>query len=117
MTQAAPNLSWSNPADITYGSALGGSQLNATADGDGTLLDHTLLLYGAGMGDSNLHAPTNLPVLIAGGAAGHIKTGVHIKYDAGTPMANLHLRLLDIFGVRTVDRLGDSTGAIEHLTL
>ena len=92
-------------------------KLNATADGDGTLLDHTLLLYGAGMGDSNLHAPTNLPVLIAGGAAGHIKTGVHIKYDAGTPMANLHLRLLDIFGIRTVDRLGDSTGPIEHLTM
>src|SRR6185503_16651301 len=92
-------------------------KLRATPDGDGTLLDHTLLLYGAGMADSNLHAPNNLPIVIAGGAAGQIKTGVHLKYAAGTPMANLHLRLLDVFGVRTVDRLGDSTGPIEHLTL
>ena len=92
-------------------------KLRDTPDGDGTLLDNTLLVYGAGMGDSNLHAPGNLPVMIAGGAAGRIKTGQHIKYTAGTPMANLHLRLLDIFGVRTVDRLGDSTGPIEHLAI
>jgi hypothetical protein len=92
-------------------------RLRATPDGDGSLLDNMLILYGAGMGDSNLHAPGNLPVLIAGGAGGHIRTGRHIKYNAGTPMANLHLRLLDIFGVRTVDRLGDSTGPIEHLAV
>jgi hypothetical protein len=92
-------------------------KLRATPDGDGSLLDNMLLVYGAGMGDSNLHAPGNLPVMIAGGAAGRIKTGQHIKYTAGTPMANLHLRLLDLFGVKTVDRLGDSTGPIEHLSV
>jgi hypothetical protein len=92
-------------------------KLRATRDVEGSLLDSTLILYGAGMGDSNLHAPGNLPVLIAGGAAGHITPGRHVKYPPGTPMANLHLRLLDIFGVHTVDRLGDSTGPIEHLTV
>jgi len=92
-------------------------KLSTTPDGDGMLLDHTLLIYGAGMGDSNLHAPNNLPVVIAGGTSAQIKSGVHLKYTPGTPMANLHLRLLDIYGIRTVDRLGDSTGKIEHLTI
>ncbi len=76
-------------------------KLQATPDGDGSLFDNMLILYGAGMGDSNLHAPGNLPVMIAGGAAGRIKTGQHVKYKPGTPMANLHLRVLDIFGVLT----------------
>ena len=58
-------------------------KLQATPDGDGSLLDHMLILYGAGMGDSNLHAPGNLPVMIAGGAAGRIKTGQHVKYKPG----------------------------------
>ena len=92
-------------------------KLQATADGDGSLLDHTVILYGAGMGDSNQHAPGNLPVMIAGGASGHVKTGQHVKYKTGTPMANLHLRLLDIFGVHTERFGGDSTGAIEQLTV
>ncbi len=91
-------------------------KLRATPDGDGTLLDNTLLLYGAGMADSNLHAPGNLPIMIAGGA-GRIKTGQHLRYKPGTPMANLHLRLLDLFGIRTVDRFGDSTGLIEQLAV
>ena len=85
-------------------------------DGDGSLLDHMVILYGAGMGDSNLHAPGNLPVLIAGGAGGRIKSGRHVKYETGTPVANLHLSLLDMFGVPTVERMGDSTGRLEHLT-
>ena len=69
------------------------------------------------MGDSNQHAPGNLPVMIAGGASGHVKTGQHVKYKTGTPMANLHLRLLDLFGVHTERFGGDSTGAIEQLTV
>ena len=92
-------------------------KLQATPDGDGSLLDNMLILYGAGMGDSNLHAPGNLPVMIAGGAAGRIKTGQHVKYRAGTPMANLHLRVLDIFGVPAERFGGDSTGPIESLTV
>ena len=92
-------------------------KLRATPDGDGSLLDHVMIVYGAGMGDSNLHAPGNLPVMIAGGAAGRIKTGRHVKYQAGTPMANLHLRMLDIFGVHADRFGGDSTGAIEQLTV
>jgi hypothetical protein len=90
-------------------------RLRATSDGDGSLLDHTLLVYGAGMGDSNLHAPGNLPVLLAGGAAGRLRTGRHVRHEAGTPLANLHLSLLDMFGVPTVERMGDSTGRLEHL--
>ena len=55
-------------------------------------------------------------VLIAGGAAGKIAAGRHVKYDTGTPLANLHLSILDMFGVPTVDRIGDSTGRLEHLS-
>jgi len=91
------------------------NKLKSTPDGDGTLLDHMLILYGAGMADSNLHAPGNLPVIVAGGANGRIASGRHMKYEAGTPIANLHLSLLDLFGVPTVERLGDSTGRLGHL--
>ena len=66
---------------------------------------------------SNLHAPANLPLLLAGGGVGTSKGGRHLRYAAGTPLANLHLTLLDSFGVSTVERLGDSTGRLEHLSL
>jgi hypothetical protein len=92
------------------------NKLRSTPDGDGSLLDHMLILYGGGMGDSNLHAPGNLPVLIAGGAGGRIRTGRHVKHEAGTPIANLHLSLLDMFGVPTVERIGDSSGRLERLS-
>ena len=69
------------------------------------------------MADSNLHATTDLPLVLAGGATGALKGGRHIKYASATPLANLHLTMLDMFGVPTVDRLGDSTGRLEHLTL
>jgi hypothetical protein len=92
-------------------------KLRATPDGDGSLLDHLLIIYGAGMADSNLHATTDLPLILAGGASGAIKGGRHFKYAPATPLANLHLTMLDMFGVPTVDRVGDSTGRLEHLTL
>jgi hypothetical protein len=90
-------------------------RLRATQDGDGSLLDHMILLYGAGMSDGNLHATTDLPLALLGGGAG-TKGGRHIRYPAETPLPNLHLTLLDRLGVH-IDSLGDSTGELEHLWL
>ena len=88
-------------------------KLRSTPDGDGSLLDHVMILYGAGMSDSNRHSPYELPILLVGGGAGQLKGGRHIRYPEGTPLANLHLTLLDKLGV-PVERLGnDSTGRLE----
>ena len=86
-------------------------KLRSTPDGDGTLLDHVTLIYGAGMADSNTHSPIDLPIILAGGGAGNLKGGRHIRFK-DVPLANLHLTLLDHFGVRC-DRIGDSTGKID----
>ena len=86
-------------------------KLRSTADGDGTLLDHVTLIYGAGMSDGNAHDPHNLPILLVGAHGGQGKGGRHIRYPEGTPLANLHLTVLARLGVR-VDRLGDSTGEL-----
>jgi hypothetical protein len=86
-------------------------KLQATADGDGTLLDHVTMMYGAGMADSNSHSPIDIPLILAGGGAGTLKGGRHIRFK-NTPLANLHLTLLDQFGVHQ-DRIGDSTGRID----
>jgi hypothetical protein len=91
-------------------------KLRATADGDGSLLDHMIMMYGTGMGDCNAHDPRNIPVLLAGGGAGQLKGGRHIKYPKDTPLANLHLTLLDKFGVK-LDRIGDSTGKLDDQAL
>jgi hypothetical protein len=91
-------------------------KLDATRDGDGSLLDHSMIMYGCGLGNPNLHEHTNLPVLLAGGGAGQLKTGRHIAYPADTPMTNLLVSLLDKIGVRT-DTFGDSTGPLEHLAV
>ena len=84
-------------------------RLANTQDGDGTLLDHSMIVYGAGMADSNAHASQNLPILLAGGTAG--VGGRHILFPEDTPLINLHLSLLDKLGV-PVDTLGDSTGRL-----
>jgi len=89
-------------------------KLKATPDGDGSLLDHTVYLYGSGMGNPSLHDHENLPILVAGGAASGLKGGRHIKYETGTPLANLHVTLLDRVGVR-LDSFGDSSGKVEDL--
>ena len=89
-------------------------RLKTTQDGDGSLLDHMTLLYGAGMADGNLHATEDLPLVLLGGGAG--KGGRHLRYPKETPLPNLHLTLLDQLGIH-VDRLGDSTGELEHLSL
>lgn len=89
-------------------------RLRDTRDGDGSLLDHSLILYGSGIGNPNVHDHTNLPVLVAGGAAGGHKGGRHIRYAEPVPLANLHLTLLDKVGV-TIDSFADSSGKIGNL--
>lgn len=89
-------------------------KLKSTPDGNGSLLDHTLYLYGSGMGNPNVHDHTNLPILVAGGAAGSMQGGRHIKYDEPTPLANLHLTLLEKVGIH-LDSFGDSQGTIDEL--
>jgi hypothetical protein len=90
-------------------------KLRATPDGDGTLLDHAILLYGAGMSDSDTHYHHNLPVVMAGGGAGQIKGGRHLRFTNEPPLANLHVTLLDKLGI-PVDRLGDSEGKVPELS-
>jgi len=89
-------------------------KLKATPEGNGSLLDHVLYLYGSGMGDPNVHDHINLPTLVAGGGAGKLKGARHIKYAEPTPLANLHLTLLEKVGVR-MDAFADSTGKIDEL--
>ena len=90
-------------------------KLKSTPDGDGTLLDSVTLIYGAGISDCNAHSVTNVPVVLAGGGAGSLRGGRHIHYNS-VPLANLHLTLLDRFGVHW-DKLGDSTGRIDDRQL
>jgi hypothetical protein len=88
--------------------------LQATAEGGETLLDHVLYLYGSGMGNPNVHDHVNLPIIVAGGAAGNMCGGRHITYKDPTPLANLHLTLLDKVGVH-LDSFADSDGRIDEL--
>lgn len=91
------------------------SKLQAAKDGDGTLLDHSMLVYGSSLSDSNRHLHDNLPVLLMGGANGRFRGNRHIHYAKGTPMTNLYLTMLDGVGVHP-ETIGDSTGKLEHLT-
>jgi hypothetical protein len=90
-------------------------KLQATPDGDGTLLDHMTMMYGAGMADNNSHSPIDIPLILAGGGAGHLKGGRHVRFK-NMPLANLHLTLLDQFGVH-LDRIGDSSGRVDERIL
>jgi hypothetical protein len=89
-------------------------KLKSLPDGDGSLLDHTLLLYGSNMSNSNAHDHYPLPNLVVGGAAGKMKGGRHLKYADHTPMTNLLVTMLDKVGVKQ-ESLGDSTGTLENL--
>ena len=89
-------------------------KLKDTPEGNGSLLDNMLILYGSGIGNPNVHDHTNLPIILAGGAAGGMRGNRHIRYDNPTPLANLHLTLLDKVGVK-LDKFGDSTGKIDGL--
>jgi hypothetical protein len=89
-------------------------KLKATPDGDGTLLDHSLALYGSGMSDGNQHNHTDLPIILAGGASGRLKGGRHIRNPKNTAMANLLVTMLHKLDVPE-QTLGDSTGVIESI--
>src|SRR5262249_47530194 len=90
-------------------------KLQATPDGDGSLLDHVTMMYGAGMADSNSHSPIDIPLILAGGGAGTLKGGRHLRFK-NVPLANLHLTLLDEFRVHQ-DLIAVPTRPIDHRLL
>jgi hypothetical protein len=90
-------------------------KLKAIPEGDGTLLDNCMIVYGSGIGDGNRHNHDNLPVLLAGKGGGSLRTGRHVRFSDETPMANLFLSMLERVTVQT-DRFGDSTGTLPYLT-
>ena len=89
-------------------------KLKSIPEGDGTLLDHSMIVYGSGISDGNAHAHDNLPILLAGKANGTIKTGRHVRMPRETPLTNLYVSMLDRMGVQ-VDGFGDSTGRLAEL--
>ena len=93
------------------------SRLKETSDGDGSLLDHSMILYGAGLSDANLHLYTDLSLLLVAGGVGGIKGGQHVRYPLRTPMTNLLLTMLDKANVPHVETLGDSTGRLDLPTI
>lgn len=90
-------------------------KMKATPEGESNLLERSMVVYGSGLSDGNRHTHEDLPVMIVGQGGGLLRTGRHVVYDKDTPMNNLYLTLMDGMGVRT-DQLGDSTGALAHLT-
>src|SRR5262249_18610190 len=89
-------------------------KLKKTPDGDGSVFDHSLFVYGSGMSDSNLHFQLDLPTLMVGGVAGHHVGGLHKGYSNSTPVANLWVTVLNTIGVPT-EKFGNSTGSIAYL--
>ena len=89
-------------------------KLQSTPDGDGTLLDHSVLMYGSSISDGNAHTHHDLPIVVVGGANGQIKGGRHIRYPRDTPLNNLLINLLGKAGVQ-VDHFGDSTGPLAEI--
>jgi hypothetical protein len=90
-------------------------RLKAIREGDGTLLDNCMIMYGSGNGDGNRHNHDELPILLAGKAGGTLRSGRHVRYARNTPLCNLYREMLDRMGVRQ-DRFGDSTGRLAQLT-
>jgi hypothetical protein len=91
------------------------SKLKGVSEGEGTLLDNSMIAYGSAIGDGNRHNHDDLPVLLAGRGGGSIKTGRHVRYAKETPINNLWLAMLDRMNVH-VPKLGDSTGILEELS-
>jgi hypothetical protein len=90
-------------------------KLSTIQEGDGTMLDHSLFLYGTGISDSNTHSYEDLPIAIVGGKSAGVKSGRYVRYPQGTPLANLHVTLLDRLGVH-VDKFGDSAGPLDNIS-
>lgn len=91
------------------------NRLKSTPDGDGNLLNHSMIVYGSGLSDGNKHTHEDLPVLLAGRGGGAFRPGRHLKYAAGTPMTNLYMTLLGQMGVKP-ETIGDSTGTLQQLS-
>jgi hypothetical protein len=92
------------------------TKLKNTLDGDGTLFDHTVFLYGACLSDSNAHDHENLPALIVGGTPDQFKGDRHVRCAQHTPMTNLFLTILDKIGV-PIDKMGNSSGRLDPLSV
>ena len=90
-------------------------RLKAVKDGDGTLLDHSMIVYGSGLSDGNRHDHANLPLILAGRGNGTLKPGRMVRYADETPITNLYVAMLDRMGVHA-ETLGDSTGALGYLS-
>jgi hypothetical protein len=91
------------------------AKLAKTPEGDGTLLDHSMIVYGGGLADGNRHQHDHLPVLMVGGANGTITTGRHIQFAEERPLNNLYVSMLSRMGLQ-VENLGDSTGVVKELS-
>lgn len=91
-------------------------RLAAIREGEGNLLDHSMILYGSGIGDGNRHNHDDLPLLLVGKAGGKLSAGRHVRYEQNTPVANLYLSLLDRAGVE-IDTMGDATGRLDNLSI
>jgi hypothetical protein len=89
-------------------------KMSSIEDGDGTLLDHSMIIYGASLADANRHQHDDLPTILAGGAAGLKPGGRHARYPDETPMANLFVAMADKMGA-TIESFGDSNGIIAGL--
>ena len=90
-------------------------KLQSTPDGDGTLLDHSMLIYGSGISDGNIHFHMDLPVVMVGGGGGALKGGRHLRYANDAPLTNLYVSVLGKLGI-PVEQFGDSTGKLEYLS-
>ncbi len=89
-------------------------KMRSTPDGDGSLLDHSIILYGSSLSDGNLHVHNDLPIMLVGGGAGQLKGGRHVRYPDDTPTTNLFLTLLDKLNI-PLENFGDSTGRLDML--
>jgi hypothetical protein len=87
-------------------------KLQNTPDGDGTLLDHALIVFGSSLSESDLHTHDELPILLAGNGGGRVKGNRHLVYPKETPLNNLFLNMFDVAGMPHVDKFGDSTGRL-----
>ena len=91
------------------------AKLRSTQDGEGSLLDHVMLIYGSALRDGNQHSYDNLPILVVGGGCGKIQGGRHVICPKNTPLTNLEYTMLLKMGV-SVDHFGDSDGEIQELS-